>query len=89
LEFLNVNWTHEYEGYLKTWKPERYFGFLAVTSHQGDKDVNIRDVFVHGNDLERSTGIQNISEGLKVRFNVVADEKSRRNKATDIELMVP
>jgi CspA family cold shock protein len=74
--------THTHEGFVKTWKADRGFGFCAVESPKGQ-----RDVFLHISDANRC-GIQNIAEGDKVRFNVVPDEKSGRSKATDIQMVI-
>jgi CspA family cold shock protein len=75
-----VSYTHE--GFCKHYTEDRGFGFFAITSHPGE-----RDCFFHVSDLERS-GIKQIKVGDKVTFNVVADEKSRRNKATDIRMVI-
>jgi CspA family cold shock protein len=69
-------------GFVKTWIPDRGFGFCKITN-----PPDTLDVFFHIRDLERA-GIQNIAEGDRLAFNVVQDAKSGRYKATDIQ-MVP
>jgi cold shock CspA family protein len=73
--------TREYEGICKHYLDSRGFGFFAVTSHP-----NSRDVFFHIRELEK-VGIKKIDIGDRVRFNVEADERSGRSKATDIEIL--
>jgi cold shock protein len=70
-----------HEGYVKTWKADRFFGFFRITSPDEGSDV-----FFHGTELDRS-GIVNIAEGDKARFNLQHDSKTGRNKACDIELV--
>jgi cold shock CspA family protein len=81
LEYLNVN-DRTHGDYVKTWKPDRGFGFCKVTNLQNELDV-----FFHISDLQKS-GIKQVAEGDRLAFNVVQDEKSRRYKAADIKLQV-
>jgi cold shock protein len=74
-----VTTTYTNEGFCKHYIEDRGFGFFAVTSHPGE-----RDVFFHISDLERS-GIKQIKVGDRVRFGVISDERSGRNKAIDIQ----
>jgi cold shock protein len=74
--------TYTHEGYCRNYLVDRGFGFFSITSHPGE-----RDCFFHISDLERS-GIKKIEVGDKVTFNVVQDEKSRRTKAVDIQMVL-
>jgi cold shock protein len=79
--YSNVT-TKTHEGYVKTWKEDRFFGFFTITNPPGGGDC-----FFHGSELERA-GIQNIAEGDKARFNLQHDAKSGRSKACDIEMVM-
>jgi cold shock protein len=77
LEYLDV--THTHEGFCKFLNVSKGFGFLAVTNSNQVE----RDVFCHISDLQRN-GIKKLRENDAVRFNVVPDERSGRNRAVDI-----
>jgi cold shock CspA family protein len=69
-----------YDGYIKTYLFDRGFGFLRATNPALDSDV-----FFHISNLP---DVRQVNEGDLVQFNVAADEKSGRNKAVDIVLVL-
>jgi cold shock protein len=70
--------TAKLEATVKTWLPERYFGFASTGT---------ADIFFHGSELERA-GIMNIAVGDRIKFNVTNDPKTGRPRAADIEMVM-
>jgi CspA family cold shock protein len=74
--------TRTHTGYVKKWMADRGFGFLTVESPKGE-----RDVFLHISAVNHA-GIQNVSEGDRLAFNISFDNKSGRTKACDIAMVM-
>ncbi len=66
-------------GTVKFYNDTKGFGFIAP-------DEGGNDVFVHASALERS-GMRGLVEGQKVSFEVVADRRSGKNAAENIQAL--
>lgn len=64
-------------GTVKFFNTTKGFGFIQP-------EDGSTDVFVHATALERS-GIRSLNEGDKVSFDVVADRKSGKNAADNVQ----
>lgn len=64
-------------GTVKFFDATKGFGFIAP-------EDGSTDVFVHISAVERS-GMQSLSEGQKVNFEVVRDRKSGKNAADNLQ----
>lgn len=65
-------------GTVKFFNSAKGFGFIQP-------DDGATDVFVHISALERS-GLRSVDEGQKVSFDVVADRRSGKNAADNVQL---
>ena len=72
--------TRTHEGYVKTYKIDRGFGFCKITS---PPNQNL-DIFFHASNLP--PGFK-VAEGDRLSFNIEQDERSRRYKAVDIQVV--
>lgn len=66
-------------GTVKFFNDTKGFGFIAP-------EDGSTDVFVHISALERS-GINGLAEGQKVSFEVVADRRSGKNAAENLQVL--
>ncbi|KQQ84758.1 MULTISPECIES: cold-shock protein [Aureimonas] len=66
-------------GTVKFFNDTKGFGFIAP-------EDGSTDVFVHISALERS-GIRGLAEGQKVSFEVVADRRSGKNAAENLQVL--
>ena len=64
-------------GTVKWFDPQKGFGFIQP--EDGSKDV-----FVHISAVERA-GIGNLSEGQKLSFDLVADRKTGKSSADNLQ----
>ena len=64
-------------GTVKFYNASKGYGFIAP-------DNGERDVFVHATALERA-GIHSLNEGQKVSFEVVADRRSGKSSADNLQ----
>lgn len=64
-------------GVVKFFQSEKGFGFIKPD------DGNV-DVFVHIRDVR---GMQPLSEGMRVGFEEVMDQRKGKTKATDVRLL--
>lgn len=64
-------------GIVKWFNPEKGFGFIQP--EDGSKDV-----FVHISAVERA-GLQNLNEGQKVSYELVADRRSGKMSADNLK----
>jgi CspA family cold shock protein len=67
------------QGTVKWFNSEKGFGFIAP-------DGGGQDAFVHISAVERS-GLNNLREGDKVTFELVADRKSGKMSAEKLEIV--
>jgi cold shock protein len=65
-------------GTVKFFNPAKGFGFIAP-------DDGAPDVFVHATAVERA-GLQTISEGQKLSFNIAVDPRSGKNATEDLQV---
>jgi CspA family cold shock protein len=65
-------------GTVKWFNAQRGFGFIQPESGG-------RDVFVHINAIERA-GLRGLAEGQKVTYDVVADARSGRTSADQLQI---
>lgn len=65
-------------GTVKWFNPQKGFGFIQPEN--GDKDV-----FVHISAVERAN-IGTLAEGQKVRFEVIADRRTGKTSAGNLEI---
>jgi CspA family cold shock protein len=65
-------------GTVKWFNPQKGFGFIQPEN--GDKDV-----FVHISAVERAN-IGTLAEGQKVRFEVIADRRTGKMSADNLEI---
>ena len=63
-------------GTVKWFNSQKGFGFI-------EPDDGSKDVFVHISAVERA-GMQNLDEGQKVSFEVVADRKTGKSAAENL-----
>jgi CspA family cold shock protein len=68
------------QGTVKWFNSEKGFGFIAP-------DGGGQDAFVHISAVERS-GLNNLREGDKVTFELVADRKSGKMSAEKLEIVL-
>ncbi len=68
------------QGTVKWFNSEKGFGFIAP-------DDGGKDAFVHISAVERS-GLNQLREGDKVSFELVADRKSGKMSAEKLEILV-
>jgi CspA family cold shock protein len=68
------------QGTVKWFNSEKGFGFIAP-------DGGGQDAFVHISAVERS-GLNNLREGDKVTFELVADRKSGKMSADKLEMVL-
>ena len=68
------------QGTVKWFNSEKGFGFIAP-------DDGGKDAFVHISAVERS-GLNQLREGDKVYFELVADRKSGKMSAEKLEIML-
>ncbi|WP_298427205.1 cold-shock protein [Rhodoblastus sp.] len=68
------------QGTVKWFNSEKGFGFIAP-------DDGGKDAFVHISAVERS-GLNQLREGDKVSFELVADRKSGKMSAEKLEIML-
>lgn len=66
-------------GTVKFFNDTKGFGFIAP-------EDGSTDVFVHISALERS-GIRGLAEGQKVSFELVADRRSGKNAAENLQVL--
>ncbi|WP_061937230.1 cold-shock protein [Aureimonas sp. AU22] len=66
-------------GTVKFFNETKGFGFIAP-------EDGSTDVFVHISALERS-GIRGLAEGQKVSFELVADRRSGKNAAENLQVL--
>ena len=64
------------QGTVKWFNSQKGFGFI-------EPDDGSKDVFVHISAVERA-GMQNLDEGQKVSFEVVADRKTGKSAAENL-----
>jgi CspA family cold shock protein len=64
------------KGTVKFFNATKGFGFI-------ERDDGEKDVFVHISDLEKS-GLSGLNTGQKVAFNVEADPKTGKVRATNL-----
>ncbi len=65
-------------GVVKWFNSQKGFGFIQPDAGGGD-------VFVHISAVERA-GLSNLAEGQKVSFEVVADKRSGRTSADNLQV---
>ena len=65
------------KGTVKWFNSQKGFGFIQPDN--GDKDV-----FVHISAVERA-GLSNLNEGQKVSFDIVADSRSGKSAAENLQ----
>ncbi len=68
------------QGTVKWFNSEKGFGFIAP-------DDGGKDAFVHISAVERS-GLNQLREGDKVSFELIADRKSGKMSAEKLEIML-
>ncbi len=66
-------------GTVKWFNAEKGFGFIAP-------DTGGADAFVHISAIERA-GINGLREGQKLRFELVADQKSGKSVAENLRIL--
>ena len=64
------------QGTVKWFNGQKGFGFIQP-------DDGSKDVFVHISAVERA-GMQNLNEGQKIAFEVVADRKTGKSSADNL-----
>jgi CspA family cold shock protein len=64
------------QGTVKWFNGQKGFGFIQP-------DDGSKDVFVHISAVERA-GMQNLNEGQKIEFEVVADRKTGKSSADNL-----
>ena len=64
------------QGTVKWFNGQKGFGFIQP-------DDGSKDVFVHISAVERA-GMQNLNEGQKIAFDVVADRKTGKSSADNL-----
>ncbi len=63
-------------GTVKWFNSQKGFGFIQP-------DDGSKDVFVHISDVERA-GMNNLNEGQKVNFEIVADQRTGKSSASNL-----
>ena len=63
-------------GTVKWFNSQKGFGFIQP-------DDGSKDVFVHISDVERA-GMNNLNEGQKVNFEIVADKRTGKSSAGNL-----
>jgi len=66
-------------GTVKWFNGQKGFGFIQP-------DDNSRDVFVHVSAVERA-GLSGLVEGQKISFELVADQKTGKSSADNLQLV--
>jgi CspA family cold shock protein len=64
------------QGTVKWFNGQKGFGFIQP-------DDGSKDVFVHISAVERA-GMQNLNEGQKIEFEIVADRKTGKSSADNL-----
>ncbi len=64
-------------GTVKWFNPEKGFGFIQP-------EDGTKDVFVHISAVERA-GLQNLNEGQKISYELVADRRSGKMSADNLK----
>ena len=64
-------------GTVKWFNPEKGFGFIQP-------EDRTKDVFVHISAVERA-GLQNLNEGQKISYELVADRRSGKMSADNLK----
>ena len=67
------------QGTVKWFNSQKGFGFIQP-------DDGTRDVFVHISAVERA-GLQGLQEGQKVTFELVADRRSGKSSAQNLQTL--
>jgi cold shock protein len=67
------------QGIVKWFNSQKGFGFIQP-------DDGTRDVFVHTSAVERA-GLQGLQEGQKVTFELVADRRTGKSSAQNLQAL--